>query len=521
MKIKSVTLKNFRGYKDSVTIQFQDLTVFVGQNDIGKSAVLEALDIFFNDGSGAITMDKGDVNKKALSEGDNEIIIGVEFNDLPNSIVLDESPATTLNDEYLLNSHGNLNVVKKYKNGGKAKIFIKAIHPSNPDCSNLLLLKIADLKSIVKKNGIVCEDLAQKVQLRRSIWKHYANDLNLEEREIETSGDGLKDIWAKLEGYLPLYSLFQSDRNNSDKDKEAQDPLKEAVKTILSDNELKSELNDIAVKVTTKLQSVTTHTLKKLSEMNPEIASTLSPQIPPVESLKWSDVFKGVSITSDEEIPINKRGSGVKRLVLLNFFRAEAERVRQEKKQPNIVYAIEEPETSQHVKYQKILIDSLISLSKNILVQIVLTTHSSFIVKQMKYDNLRLIYSECGVKRIRQVDPQLFPIPSLNEINYIAFGEISEEYHNELYGYLQSKAIDENDVNEKEKDFDIWLVRHGCIQNYQWKISRGTTAKVITVTLHTYIRNSIHHPENKLNSHYSIADLHNSIEKLRQIASSF
>ncbi|MEY8403925.1 AAA family ATPase [Oscillospiraceae bacterium 44-34] len=39
-----------------------------------------------------------------------------------------------------------------------------------------------------------------------------------------------------------------------------------------------------------------------------------------------ADVFKSVSITSDENIPINKRGSGSKRLILLNFFRAEVER---------------------------------------------------------------------------------------------------------------------------------------------------------------------------------------------------
>ena len=48
MKIKTVKLHNFRSYKD-VTINFDDLTAFVGKNDIGKSTILEALDIFFNE----------------------------------------------------------------------------------------------------------------------------------------------------------------------------------------------------------------------------------------------------------------------------------------------------------------------------------------------------------------------------------------------------------------------------------------------------------------------------------------
>jgi len=93
------------------------------------------------------------------------------------------------------------------------------------------------------------------------------------------------------------------------------------------------------------LQDVATRTLTKIQEMNPEIANSLNPIIPATDSLKWADVFKNVSITGDEDIPINKRGSGVKRLILLNFFRAEAERRRVQENIPSIIYAIEEPET--------------------------------------------------------------------------------------------------------------------------------------------------------------------------------
>lgn len=81
--IKSVILKNFRGYKNETIIPFEGLTVFVGRNDIGKSTVLEALDIFFNDSKGIITLEKNDINKEALDNGDTEVVIGVEFGDLP------------------------------------------------------------------------------------------------------------------------------------------------------------------------------------------------------------------------------------------------------------------------------------------------------------------------------------------------------------------------------------------------------------------------------------------------------
>ena len=46
MKIKQLKISNFRSYKEEVIINFNDLNVFVGKNDIGKATILEALDIF-------------------------------------------------------------------------------------------------------------------------------------------------------------------------------------------------------------------------------------------------------------------------------------------------------------------------------------------------------------------------------------------------------------------------------------------------------------------------------------------
>ena len=129
----------------------------------------------------------------------------------------------------------------------------------------------------------------------------------------------MKNIWEQLEKKLPHYALFQSDRTNNDGDNEIQNPLKSAVAQIFKDETISNELETIAKKVISKLQEVTNLTLEKLKDMNPEIIETLNPKIPTIEQLKWADVFKNVSITGDEDIPINKRGSGIKRMILLNF----------------------------------------------------------------------------------------------------------------------------------------------------------------------------------------------------------
>ena len=517
MKIKSITIDNFRGYKDPVTIPFDNLTVFVGKNDIGKSTILEALDIFFNDSKAIHKLEKDDINKDNSKNGNNDIIISVEFIDIPDKLILDESAETNLEKEFLLNASGNLEIVKSYKDAGKAKTYIKAFHPNHPDCNDLLLQKIKGLKEKVKQFSLDCPDSTKKCVLRKTIWEHFHDDLQCSEREIETSGDDLKDIWLKLQAYMPIYSLFQSDRSNSDKDKEAQDPLKEAVKVILADREIQSSLAEVAQKVHNHLEIVTNSTLEKLKTMNPQIANTLHPNLPSSDNLGWADVFKGVSITSDNDIPINKRGSGVKRLVLINFFRAEAERMLNTTNHPNVIYAIEEPETAQHIDHQRKLIKALIDLSENPVVQIILTTHSSFVVKQLKFDNIRLISEKGDHKTVECIDKQLLPFPSLNEINFSAFKEISEEYHNELYGYLQAKASDENKENERECEFDKWLEQKGCTRIKIWKRKSSKGIKTQWTTLPTYIRNFIHHPENNDNSEYTIEELKQSIELLRNL----
>lgn len=501
MKIVSVKLKNFRSYKDETLICFNDLTALVGKNDIGKSTILEALDIFFNDGNGVIKIDKNDLNIYATRDADNETVISVCFSELPETIIIDSTVETTLSDEYMLNADGLLEIVKKYKNGGKASVFIRASHPANPECKDLLLKKNADLKRIITGNGIECENQSINAVMRKAIWRHYADNLALQEIEIDATKEDAKRIWDKVALYLPVYSLFQSDRKNSDGDSEIQDPLKEAVKQIINDEDLQETLSSVAQIVETKLREVSSRTLEKLREMDPAVANSLNPVIPTADKLKWGDVFKAVSISGDEDIPINKRGSGVKRLVLLNFFRAEAERRAEEGDNTGIIYAIEEPETSQHSNNQRILIRALKELSQADNTQVILTTHSPNIVKELDFGNIRLIYGDENGKHVLSVEPAVLQYPSLNEVNYAAYGEATEEYHNELYGFLEFQQwLNDYKVGRPQRPYIY--VRNGNLRTWNLDLTE-------------YVRHQIHHPENHNNAHFTRAELMQSIEDMR------
>lgn len=522
MKIESIILKNFRGYEKETKINLDDLSVFVGKNDAGKSTILEALDIFFNEGKGAgvVKLDKDDVNVNCRNKGDVETVITVVFTDLPDVIILDSTVETTLEKEYLLNSEGKLEISKKYKNGGAQKVWIKAYHPQNKSCSDLLNKKNADLRKIIKENEIECLNLTTNSIMRHSIWNHFEDNLNLDTTEIDASKADVKQIWEKLYSYMPVYTLFQSDRANTDNDSEVQDPLKEAVKLILKEPSIHNILDEVSDKVYAKLTEVSDRTLEKLREVNEEIADELTPVIPSADKLKWHDVFKTVSISGDNNIPINKRGSGTKRLILMSFFRGEVERLSNEGESTGIIYAVEEPETSQHTNNQKILIEAFKEMSKISGVQVLLTTHSAYMVKQLDYKNLKIINEDkTSVDKVLHVKKNYLHYPSLNEVNYLAFNEINEEYHNELYGSLQEIAMNEDSKSNTVKGFDNWLKSRGIKNNLTYvRVQKNNESTTYNVTLPTFIRNIVHHPEN-LNNRYTKEQLKESILMLREIYS--
>ncbi|HDV5911872.1 TPA: ATP-binding protein [Staphylococcus aureus] len=360
MILKSVKLKNFRCYKDEVIVPFQEITGLIGKNDAGKSTILEALEIFFN--NSIISCEKNDLNIYAESEN---IEISCTFTDLPANITLDTSSETSLQNEYLLNLQGELEIKKVFKataSKPKEKVFIVANHPSQTDLNDLLLLKITDLRKRAKNLNIPKENYNanNNASLRRAIWNNCDN-LNLKLQEIPADKLEAKNIYESLVKYMPMFSLFQSDRASTDDDKEVTDPMKIAVEKALK--EVETEIENIKNIVQSTAMDTANRTLEKLQEMDKDLAQSLSTEFK--SEPKWNSIFK-LNINSDNGIPINKRGSGIRRLILLNFFRSEAERKVQDTNQ-NIIYAFEEPETSLHPNHQIMLIESfLCRLTQNL-----------------------------------------------------------------------------------------------------------------------------------------------------------
>lgn len=389
MFLKEVVLQNFRGYKDNHRIQIDKLTAFIGKNDAGKSTIFDALAVFFDHPLGKI--DKSDICVHAGEEG--ELIIGCVFTDLPDSITIDAASVTTLANEYLLNDHSELEIYKVYEFSDgeikRPKVFAIANHPTAEGFADLLSKKNTDLKKIGESANISDEvDKRSNVALRKAIWESSV-DLKLASSKIQMDKEDAKKIWEQLSNYLPEYALFRADRPSTDEDSEVQDPLKVAIKQAIE--EVQTELDKVRDKVKERTLDVANRTIKKLADFDSNLSSQLKPNFK--SDPKWDSIFK-LSLTGDNEIPINKRGSGVRRLVLFSFFRAEAERLREERKKGNIIYAVEEPETAQHPNNQRKVIEALQGIAETDGCQVMLTTHVPALASLLPINSIRYVCSQ-------------------------------------------------------------------------------------------------------------------------------
>ena len=396
MKLRQVTLEGFRCYQQATTLKLDDMTVLVGRNDAGKSALLDGLSIFF----GNTKLDADDRCKHANE--DAEIIITCDFEQLPAAIDIDAGNQTTLQDELLLTRTGRLSIKKIFKGKTPAlkSVFAVAHHPTHQHAADLLSLKRPQLSERARVVGANLNGVNQtkNSELRAAI-RAAIPDLLLQGVEVPLDKEDAKSIWEKIEALMPVFALFKSDRDSKDGDEEAQNPLNAAVAAALKDKQ--NELDQVFEYVSAEVQKIADATLAKLRQMDATLANQLQSRF---EKPTWSKLFKA-SIVSDSGIPINKRGSGVRRLILINFFRAKAERLVAERKAPSVIYAVEEPETSQHPSNQRLLVRALQDLLQSDVCQVILTTHTPILARVVEAKLLRYVRSgNGGVPVIESVD---------------------------------------------------------------------------------------------------------------------
>ncbi|QQR61050.1 AAA family ATPase [Candidatus Uhrbacteria bacterium] len=222
----------------------------------------------------------------------------------------------------------------------------------------------------------------------------------------------------------------------------------------------------------------------------------------------FSKGFLAVKKPNNQQVPLSMLGSGYEMIFsfLIAFYLSQ-----QSGKQ--LICLIDEPELHLHPSLQEKFIEILLAFSK--VAQVVLATHSPLLVKQLMTNKsvvVQILRKNSGTPQLVPISTATLPYFSSNEINYLAFNLATVEFHDELYGHIQ-----EMQQKYLESDMIAYLNTKQQTNTKKWNQERGGQALgEKDVPLQIFIRNKIHHPENKSmqQSNFSPQELRTSIEAM-------
>ena len=488
MYIAKIKLVNFKSFKGEHVIEFSEgVNFFVGNNNCGKTTVFKAVE-FIQSGK-----NKSDFVTQGFDT--ENVSVEIEFRGADLSEII--------NDENL-----NLNKYSEYLIGNEDGTYSLRVLRTSQECEVTQGRKTVPLD--ISKVRIYNPNSTEEEDIKR-----FENPTGID-KTITALFDAqfvYSDI--KNEDYQDFgkTKIIGKIINDITKDFQKGDTWKEfqnAHKKTFGDEGLGRILEGIATKISSVLKEQYGDGEVQFNFGLPEIDNFFK-----TGNLLLSD--NGISTS------VSEKGTGMQRALALSLIQVYAGVLDNEEDTLSkpIMFFIDEPETFLHPKAQDKLIDSLNKISEKY--QVFITTHSPYLLKKFDSRTQQInIFSkdDDGVNFVSdKQELNLFGVssPTIREINYTAFGVNSVEFHNELYGFIQAKAIDENENNYNEREFEQWLVGRGLTQNRGYnRLLRNGDTRQEQKTLPTAIRNIIHHPENQNNS-YTAEELEESTELLLNI----
>jgi hypothetical protein len=474
MFIKSICLSNFKGFigeNHQINFKIPDgttpgsgLNIFVGENNSGKSSIFEAVDFLRNGIKGEIDRIR---SKRENNTQPEHACIELTFcGDIENSV------------NYFVQSN-------------KQTAFINSITSNN------------ELRA--RRSTVDCKQL----------------DLWNENSQGYSNPSGIDAPFKKLFET----NFIWADTNPSDEAAFGSTTLCGLLlKEIAQAQITTSEYRDFQDSFNSVFNNPNSELRQKIAVVEQKVQHIFTEQFGQAhihfrfDELKIDSFFKSASIFIDDgvDIPMSEKGNGMQRSVALALLQVYAEELAHDEEQgqtkPFYLF-IDEPEICLHPKGQTKLFEALLEISKT--KQVFLTTHSPYFLVTPHLNNVGLfIFRKDGISNTVEDASleKIFPwSPTWGEINFKAYKLPTVELHNELYGRLQDK-----NGKFSERDFEQWINAQGIQFSKYWTRvnSDGTVRQPYPVSLQTFIRNHIHHPENRQNTLYTEDELKQSIEEM-------
>lgn len=435
MKLVSIKIENFRGIR-SLDLSLDALTVLIGENNVGKTAVLEAIRLMLTPGFGVRRASQ-------FSEYDFH---------------LKNSEATPQTAEPILIT---LHFAEEDENEWPEEIVQQMNEVSQP---------------MGEVGRQVSEESRKQVALNH-IWLQVKGSYNAESSLFETTWAFLNAGGEKLlpnKNIMPLISLIprfvplfflSAIRDASQEFGQRGQFWSGFLKSIKLPDEQREEIEESLRKINTSVINADTgltEVMNKIADASRYVSLAADEPVM-LEALptRVFDMVGKVQVhlksSGGAKLPLHRHGEGTKSLAVLMLFQAFTAAKLAETYLPESVpiLALEEPEAHLHPSATR----SLGSLLKNMPGQIVVSSHSGDLVSRVPITALRRLYKDDGETKIGRVSIENFTVREFQAIDYsirLSRGhylfsrcwllvEGESEYHLmpllfELMGYSQDQA---------------------------------------------------------------------------------
>ena len=286
------------------------LATIVGKNDAGKSSILRAIQLFFED-------------------------------------------KPKIESEELLDQEGHLRIRKKYPRNDLTKVKISLItwDFQNERFAGLANLKDSELNNMCKQAGIDVSKAGRGItnKSKREKLRAKAKEAGISFGEYELVVSPKGDLWKCIKSHLPDFQLFESETKTGIGETSFQSPFRPIIKMAAEQQEVADARSSFTGAIEDALQREVDKIFERLKRHTSDLTSL---RVKP--AFLWD---KAVSIdilardNSGTEKSLDKRGSGIRRLLMVAFFQYLAEK--RDESTSNFIFGIEEPENNLHPGLQR------------------------------------------------------------------------------------------------------------------------------------------------------------------------
>lgn len=383
MKLNKIEIKNYKSIKHQ-EVNLSDLTALVGQNNSGKSALLDAIQCFYGD--------KAITNEDYHMGSREDIVITLEFSDVTDEDIekVFDYKSIVIKTNLAIEEKRDLLFSKNQLE--KLEAFVLK------ETEKLEKTHREKFNEVVEKYAINIEDRKFNI----NCIKPYNNNVTFK----TANGSTLKK--ADLEKLIPPIKVISAIRTPAT---ETTAGTKSNLKELISMLEDRDDDNKF-ISIPSSTERLSYSQLKSLLSRNAENqceilskeitgffqqtinTDSLSVKVKVDEGMKFDFKYKTVLVDKDlpdKEVDILSCGTGLQSMMILSILQTYIKR----RIESDFILLIEEPEVYLHPSLQRKMINSLLEISnKN---QIILTTHSPIIVGKIDQKNVICVSKNNGI----------------------------------------------------------------------------------------------------------------------------